>query len=114
MKIYNHLYFKFWAINWHKGVIISGPDAEIENLSQNQIFHFAIICGLIWKDPKWVEMSKLIWVANLNIAYGDPVWKQDNIYQGADRSEFLVLLGLESYNAVSICNMPFKFWAINM
>ena len=67
-----------------------------------------IIWSLILKDHKWVVRSKLIWVVNLNLIYGDWMWKHENIYLEADRSELLVLFGLKSCNTVGLINWSFS------
>ena len=63
-----------------------------QNWCQTQISHFVIIWGLIWKCCEWVYWSKLILEVKLNMICGIPMWKQETIYAGAARGEFLVLL----------------------
>ena len=41
-----------------------------------------------------------MWEVNLNMFYGDPMGKHENIYPGADKSKFLVLFGSKGYNIV--------------
>ena len=50
---------------------------------------FPIIYSLIWKGHKWVVRLKFIAEVKLSMVFGDPMWKHENIYPGADRSEFL-------------------------
>ena len=78
-----------------------------QNWCQTQISHFVIIWGLIWKCCEWVYWSKLIWEVKLNMICGIPMWKQENIYAGAARGEFLVLL--QAQNTVDLINWGFFF-----
>ena len=71
--------------------------------------HFKSFCN--WQfhgkiDAK-VRFFTFVIMVNLNLIYGDWMWKHENIYLEADRSELLVLFGLKSCNTVGLINWSF-------